>query len=238
MSWPVWDGGALSLGEDEVHLWRLWLDAPADGLRHLLSADERQRADRFAHLRDRERWTVARAGLRRILAAYLRVGPRLLRFEIGPYGKPHLAPDSGLCFNLSHSGAVALVAVARGRDLGVDVERIAPETDLEQIAPLVFSAGELAEWTGLPQEQRRQGFFDAWSRKEAFIKAVGQGVSFGLQRFDVTLAPGAPARLLRVEGGTAADWSLHAVEVAPGYAATLCVKGGGWELTVRSLADS
>lgn len=230
MSWPLWDGGAVSLGEEEVHLWRLWLDAPADGLRHLLSVDERQRADRFAFERDRERWTAARAGLRRILAAYLGVEPRLLQFEAGPFGKPHLVPDCGLRFNLSHSGNVALVAVARGRDLGVDVERIGPEAELEQIAPMVLSAGELAEWTGLPREDRVQGFFNAWSRKEAFIKAVGEGVSFGLQRFDVTLAPGAPARLLRVEGGSAADWTLHAVEAAPGYAASVCVKGRGWAL--------
>ncbi|HLO02370.1 MAG TPA: hypothetical protein VK191_04590, partial [Symbiobacteriaceae bacterium] len=93
MNWPVWDGGAVSLGDDEVHLWRLWLYGPAAGLRQLLSEDERDRADRFAFERDRESWTLARTGLRRILAAYLGVEPQALRFETGPFGKPHLAPD-------------------------------------------------------------------------------------------------------------------------------------------------
>jgi 4'-phosphopantetheinyl transferase len=239
--WPE-PRGALTLSHGEVHVWRASLDQPpgvAARLRLTLSEDERGRAARFHFERDRVRFVIARAALRAVLSRYLDVPPGNLRFSYGAHGKPSLSPEFAagpaggrLEFNVSHSHTLALVAVARGRALGVDIERLRADADERRIAERFFSAQEVATLCALPDAQQPRAFFDCWTRKEAYIKARGEGLSFPLEEFDVSLQPDAPAALLRVRGDVreAGRWSLRAMDVEPGYAAALAVEGSGWRL--------
>ena len=229
---------ALHLGGAEVHVWQAGLDRPpaqVHTLLHTLSTDERARAERFHFRRDREHFIVARGLLRAILGRYLNREPGRLQFRYSPYGKPALAQDSGgtgLCFNVSHSHGLALYAVTRGREVGVDVEHIRPTPHLEQIAERFFSHREVSALLSLPQDLRAVAFFLCWTRKEAYIKAKGEGLSLPLDRFDVSLIPGEPAALLGTRGDPreAYRWSLRELTPAPGYAAALAVEGHGWRL--------
>jgi 4'-phosphopantetheinyl transferase len=200
-------GSSPHLKEGDVHVWRLPLDQPGEHgtyLRSLLSADEEERAQRFRFPRDRERFVVCRGLLRVLLGRYLSCHPGRLRFAYGAHGKPALAGGAAagrLCFNVAHSEGLALIAVARGREVGVDLECLRPETATEQLATSCFSARELEALRALPQQVRTEAFFRCWTRKEAYLKATGTGLSLGLDRFDVTLrplrarhAPGEPGR--------------------------------------------
>lgn len=223
------------LHRDEVHVWRIPLDLPASTVEHVgaaLDAGEQARAERLRFPRDRRRFMLARGAVRAILGRYLAAEPAAIRFRYGPRGKPALdgAGDDSLCFNLSHSGELALLAVTRGRELGIDVEQMRPELAGESIARRFFSPHEVSVLLGLPTDERRAAFFRCWTRKEAYIKARGDGFALQLDAFDVTLAPGAPAALLRTEQEPhdAARWTLRDVPIDPGYAAALCVEGSGW----------
>jgi 4'-phosphopantetheinyl transferase len=227
----------------EVHVVTLDLDqdgADEERFAALLSADERARSQRFRFARDRRRFIVGRGTLRLILGRYLGAQPARLSFRYGPHGKPALEGDSALRFNLSHSQGLALYALAMEHEVGVDMERIQPLPDLEDIARSCFAEGEIAALWALPEAQRLHAFFACWTRKEAFIKAIGDGLSFPLDRFDVSLVPGAPARLLRVEGdpGEASRWTLAALHPAPGYAAALAVRMQGMRPRCFSLSDA
>jgi 4'-phosphopantetheinyl transferase len=216
------------LGPDEVHVWSADLDRlPGALLREPLSTDERERGRRFHFERDRRRFVTARGLLRRLLGHYLGLDPSRLRFGYGPRGKPFLAGEDELRFNVSHSGGLALLAFARGREVGVDVERERPVPEAEDIARRYFSAWEERELRLLTEGERRAAFFRCWTRKEAFIKATGDGLSRPLDAFDVTLAPGEPARLVRVEGEPEAAFRfwLEDVSPAPGFAGALAVEG-------------
>ncbi len=223
----------VKLGSDEVHVWRAALDLGASGLQnleHALSADERARAERFCFWKDRERFIVARGLLRVILGSYLEMEPGQLRFCYGPHGKPTLAEGSGVdafCFNLSHSQAVALYAITRHREVGVDLERLRPDLEGEQTAERLFSPREIAVLRALPPNLRLEAFFTCWTRKEAYIKARGGGLTLPLDRFDVSLAPGEPAALLSINGDRqeASRWLLQSLAPAPGYLAALAVEG-------------
>jgi 4'-phosphopantetheinyl transferase len=212
-------------------------------LRGTLAEDERVRAARFHFEKDRCRFVAARGALRAILGRYLRVPPARLRFRYGPHGKPALAAEfagSGLEFNVSHSHSLALLAVARGRALGVDVERLRADAAGREIAERFFSAYEVSALCGLPAARQPRAFFDCWTRKEAYVKARGEGLSFPLADFDVSLRPGEPAALLCVRGDEreAERWTLRALDVAPDYAAALVAEGSGWQLkTWRWEAD-
>ncbi len=228
----------LALSSDDVHVWCAFLDQPAASLQRLaqtLSADERARAERFHFERDRKHFTAGRGVLRTILGHYLGIEAERLQFCYGPRGKPALLATYGggmLCFNLSHSHGLALYAVARGREVGVDIEYVHPLTDADQIAERFFSARENAIFRTLAPEQKIEAFFNCWTRKEAYIKATGDGLSRPLDQFDVSLVPGEPARLLCVEGDAAETvrWSLRAMTPAPGYAAAIIVEGHDWRL--------
>jgi 4'-phosphopantetheinyl transferase len=234
-----------ALPGDEVHVWRALLDAPAERVRRLLellASDERERAARFHFERDRRRFTVARGVLRGILGGYLNTAPAALRFVYGAQGKPALAPEQdagGLRFNVSHSEGVALFAFARGRELGVDVERVSPRVSCEEIAGHFFSPGEVARLRALPAELREAAFFDCWTRKEAYIKARGEGLSLPLDGFDVSLGPGEPAALVanRLDPAEVARWSLLALAPWPGFAAAVAVEGRGWRLKCWRLPE-
>lgn len=228
----------LRLGIDEVHVWRATLDLKAGGLQSLqqtLSADERVRAGRFHFQRDREHFIVGRGLLRTLLGRYLETDPGQLRFCYSPHGKPALAWEANrnrLRFNLSHSRGLALYAVTRARELGVDIEFIRPEPADEEIAERFFSPREVAALRALPSNMQREAFFNCWTRKEAYIKARGEGLTLRLDQFDVTLTPGEPAALLSTNGDPqeASRWALKNLAPGPGYGAALAVEGDNWRL--------
>jgi 4'-phosphopantetheinyl transferase len=230
------------LAADEVRVWQIELEATGDplpALPNILSEDERARAARFHFDRDRRRFCMARVGLRRILGAYLGVAPEAVRFGYSSHGKPHLDPaihGEALRFNLSHSGELALVALAYRREVGVDVEVIRPLPDREAIAERFFSPGEVRQLRALPDEQREEAFFACWTRKEALIKAHGGGLSLPLDDFQVSLAPAAPATPLPVLGAREElrRWSLRALSPAPGTIAAVAAEGYDWRLRMVS----
>lgn len=230
------DGGRWPAGPErpdlgdgeEVHVWFAPLDQPTDrldALRAVLSADERQRATRFRFERDRERFVAAHGALRLVLERYMDAPARDLRFEVAATGKPSLA-GVGVRFNLSHSGDVGLVAVACQRDVGCDVERVSERPRIEQLAQRFFSQSERTALAALPEAERRRAFFECWTRKEAFIKARGEGLSRPLDSFDVTVNGSPRVLATRPDPDDAARWRLIALDPAPGYAAALCVAGG------------
>ena len=213
-----------------------WISTPAvlESLWQTLSTDEQERANRYRFARDRQAFITRRGRLRLILGRYLGLDPASLQFSYNPYGKPALQPEAAgqLCFNLSHSQGLALFAFARQVDIGVDLERLRSDFDHLELAERFFSAGERAELNALPLESRPQAFFLCWTRKEAFIKAHGEGLSLPLDHFDVSLTPGEPARLVATRAGleTPDQWSLFNLEPAPDYLAALAVRGRGYEL--------
>lgn len=221
------------LGNDEVHLWRAQLEVPSaclENIGEILSADEKVKADSFIFEKHRQNFLVSHGFLRAILAYYVDCAPDELQFGYGNSGKPFLAaPFSAarLSFNLSHSGSLAVYAITRGRPIGVDVEQIRSEIDTDEIARQFFSISESSCLESISPELRVNAFFDCWTRKEAFIKAHGAGLSIPLDQFDVSLSPGEPAQLLEVkwEKVEAVEWSLRAIDVAGGYAAAFAVKG-------------
>ncbi len=227
-----------TLGDDEVHVWRAALDVHAphvQSLRRTLTADERARAERFYFQKDREQFIVARGLLRAILGRYLDAEPSQLRFSYSPYGKPSLAGEfnaDALCFNLSHADGLALYAVTRGRQLGIDIEHVRADLADEQVAERFFSPREVAELRTFSGSMRPLAFFNCWTRKEAYIKARGEGLSLALDQFDVSLAPGGPAALLSTAGNPleAFRWSLRELTPGAGYVAALAAEGNNWRL--------
>lgn len=217
---------SLSLSSGEVHVWRVLLEQPAElheTYLRTLAEDERARANRFHFDQHRRHFVVARSFLRALLARYLDTTAEAVRFAYGPYGKPMLAGEHGersLRFNASHSGDWAVYAFVQDHEVGIDVEHIKGDFESEGIAERFFSTREVQTLNALAKEERPAAFFRCWTRKEAYIKAIGSGLSCPLDSFDVTLAPGEPAALSRVEG-----WSLFDLDVAPGYAGALAVEG-------------
>jgi 4'-phosphopantetheinyl transferase len=207
-----------------------------------LSPDEVERAERFRFERHRRRFVVGRGVLRALLGRYLGVEPARISFGYGARGKPHLSgalSGTGVRFNLAHSHEMALYVVTRGRDVGIDLEHVRPMPDAEDIGARFFSPHEHEILCALPPGQRLGAFFDCWTRKEAYIKATGDGLARPLDEFDVSLAPGEPARLLRVaEDPAEVDrWSLQALSPDAGYAAALVVEGRGWRLACWCWAE-
>jgi 4'-phosphopantetheinyl transferase len=192
----------------------------------LLSDAERHRASRFVFDRDAHRFIVARARLRQLLAARLGVRPESVELAYGAWGKPALAPpgaDSDLRFNVSHRDEVAVYAFSCGREVGIDVEAVRMIRDADAIAARLFSRREHEAYRALDPRDKPLGFFNCWTRKEAFVKALGDGLSHPLDSFDVSLAPGEPTELLRLENtpGNDSGWSLASFFPAPGYVAAV-----------------
>ena len=221
------------LAAGEVHVWRATLEmdpATLDRLRQTLAPEERTRAERFQFPKDRAHFVAARGALRDILSRYLHRDPASLQFSYGPSGKPALACGAAaqeVRFNLSHSRELALYGVTRGGEIGIDVEHIAPEDARERIAERFFSPREVASLRSLPAYLQPQAFFNCWTRKEAYVKARGDGLRIPLESFDVSLIPGTPAALLR---GVEPHWSLRELLAAPGYAAAVVADGHDWPL--------
>jgi 4'-phosphopantetheinyl transferase len=223
------------MSPNAVDVWRIGLAVPEREVlrcRQLLSSDEAERADRFYFQEHRWRFTVARAAMREILGKYAHVPPQDLIFSYGAKGKPDLSgllKESGITFNLSHSKEYALLAVARGLNVGVDIEAVNHEFASEEIAERFFSASEVDRLRALCANERADGFFSCWTRKEAYIKALGEGLSVPLDSFEVAFGPGVPAALLhvKIDSGEASRWSMYDIEVWEGYKAALVAEGKG-----------
>ncbi|HKB68270.1 MAG TPA: 4'-phosphopantetheinyl transferase superfamily protein [Pyrinomonadaceae bacterium] len=233
----------LSLLADEVHVWLARLDDhPADSLKVLLAADELARAARFHFDRDRNHFIVARALLRKLLAAYLDVGAGELQISYAEKGKPSLEDSrrTALKFNLAHSHELAIYAFSWNREVGIDLEFMREDLADEKVADRFFSQSEIKNLRKLPAELRKQAFFDCWTRKEAYIKARGEGLSIPLDEFDVSLQPGEVAALLRnhKDPGEVARWSMQSVAVPAGYVGALVVSGHDWKLKSFNLISS
>lgn len=241
-----------SLADNQVHVWRADLALPPPRVRALastLSADELARAERYAFAADRSRFVASRGILRKILGLYLKMDPAALRFRydcrcgrpgcLREHRKPALAGmDEGnvLQFSVSHSHDAALIAAARRREIGVDLERIDPAVDCLALAESAFSANELAALRACGPDQRREAFFAGWTRKEALAKAIGLGLSIEPHQLDVaTGADGQNGFSVTKSGGAAVPrWCIYSLDPAPGYAGALAVESPGAELCCLS----
>lgn len=230
LSWEHPDSN-MSLPGDAVHLWAAALDQPDSlltDMEHTLSPDEIARADRFAFPHLRRQYVAARGILRDILARYLGVSAAGLQFIYGAEGKPSLVDDR-LHFNLSHSQGIVVYAITSpAREVGVDIEYARRSlSDLEGLAARTFSRNETAALMNLPPAQRQQAFFNCWTRKEAYIKALGKGLSYPLEEFDVSLRPGDTARLLRVaiQPAEVDRWRYEVLDLPGGYTVALIADG-------------
>ena len=224
------------IGADhEVHVWRARLELPSSQvqrLRGILTDDELGRADRFSFEIDRQRFIVARGTLRSILSRYMAIYPGHLHFSYNQYGKPFLAPEFNselLNFNLSYSGGMALYAITRDREIGIDVEHVRSDFEYEEIAKRFFSVSEVAVLRTIPTGEKLEAFYHCWTRKEACLKAHGKGLSLPLDSFEVSLAPGDPPMLLNTkdESQKHSLWTLSDLNPGIGYIGALAVKGIG-----------
>ena len=229
--------GYPAIGRFDVHVWLAVLDRPrgyvAESLR-LLSEDELRRASQYKSERYRERFIIRRATLRSILAGYLGQKPHGLRFRYNPYGRPELSLDqqgSDFCFSVAHSSHVALYAVAQERDVGVDVEEVRHDLDVESIARRFFTGNEAAQLESVPVNSRLEVFLRCWTRKEAYLKATGEGLSRSLNSFAVPLAPGECSRDLPTGDSDGLDrWSFKDLNLGPDFRGSLAVRGEGWQI--------
>lgn len=225
-------GVNLFLGEYDIHVWRAYLLLPESQQQRvwqLLTPEEQQRAQSFRFEQHRLRWSTARGVLRHLLSFYTQSEPQTIHLKHNAYGKPALAlPQTArpLMFNISHSHDYALYAFAYQRELGVDIEQMRTNIELDDLANHCFSALEQATYATLPSEQKVQGFYQCWTRKEAYIKARGMGLSLPLKLFDVTLRPDEPAHLIasREDVREVERWQLYNLQPATGYAGALFVE--------------
>ena len=228
----------LDLAGDEIHVWCAGLDQLASDLPSFarpLSESERKRADRFQFDRDRNRFIVRHGLLRMILGRYLKIEPARVAFAYESRGKPLLSGPAGVPpfhFNLSHSNGLALIAATRQAALGVDAEQVRFVPEADQIAAKFFSPRESAMLNAIPADQKMEAFFNCWTRKEAYLKATGEGIADALPRIEVSLTLGQPARLLKISGDALAAslWTLSALAPAPGFVGALAIKAGRLKL--------
>ncbi|HSZ61439.1 MAG TPA: 4'-phosphopantetheinyl transferase superfamily protein [Terriglobales bacterium] len=222
----------LTCSTGDVDVWRVRLDEPegAGTEASILAPDENVRASRFHFEKDRVHFVRCRSALRRLLAAYLSVRAAEICFEYLSGGKPQLAVyqnSSALEFNVSHSGSIALIAVGSGQRIGVDIEKIRPDVDADALAERFFSVRERAGLRALPDHLRVAGFFACWTRKEAFLKATGDGLSFPLADFSVSTNPDVPPQLEEIRGDREAGkkWLMADLSVGNGYRAAVTSEG-------------
>jgi 4'-phosphopantetheinyl transferase len=219
---------------NEVHVWRASLDLskpPQENLLGSLSADELSRASRFHFEKDQRRFIGARGILRQILGAYLKKPPHSLQFHYNTNGKPILANAPGedsLQFNLSHSDNMVLYAITRNRNIGIDLERIREDIEIMQIASRFFSSSEIASIEQTPESNRNELFFQYWTRKEALIKATGEGLSFPIETLDVFGVNGSILSPIPMpsDNGERPQWYVQDLLPGPGYTAAIVVEGG------------
>jgi 4'-phosphopantetheinyl transferase len=238
MRLPI-QGNDFLLQPNIIQVWAAWLNLPRAVLAKLettLKSDELERAGRFVFDRDRQSYIAARGALRQLIGSYVGLPPEMLNFTYNKQGKPFLSSDCGgdwLSFNLAHSNQLALYAFCSGTVVGVDVEYVRDMVNMHQVAASTFSGVENMEWQSVPALQRRQAFFNCWTRKEAFIKAVGLGLSYPLANFDVTLHPQQPARFLRIEGEAIQGWGLVDLRPADGFVGAVAAPMPQFEVQLK-----
>jgi len=222
----------LTFPFDHIEVWRICLSAceSSTGGRSVLSSDEIARAERFHFTRDRQHFVRCRSAVREILGRYLGIPAQDIRFSYEANGKPQVVEDQNpqqLRFNISHSSGLAVIAVASVRAIGVDVEKIRPDVEYLELAERFFSTNEYQALSAMPSNQLARAFFACWTRKEAFIKACGDGLSFPLSEFSVSIDPDAPATLqeVRTDPRAATRWSLLSLEPQEGFIGALAVEG-------------
>ena len=227
-----------TIRQSEIHIWRINLTSLNDNetqLNDSFSDEECDRAQCFHFVKDRRRFVVRRMALRDLLGKYLGVRAKALRLLHTPHGKPVIegqAGSAGIRFSCSHSADWALIAITRGLELGVDLEQHRPMSDLADLVNASFSDHEITEWMSIPEAFKIRCFFDGWSRKEAFVKAIGLGLSFSLKNFSVSLARNQPAKLLNVENDPEAvnHWKIQSLDVLPDYSGALVFEGENIQL--------
>ncbi len=227
----------FSIRDNEVHLWQARLDQPCahiEELAQLLCPAEKLRAGKFVFDKHRQRFIAGRGFLRNILGGYLNQPAASLEFSYGPQGKPELVSHGihdKLYFNVSHSHETALYAISRNRQVGVDVERLRTKQDVESIAQRYFHPGECEVIRSLSAQKKKEAFFKAWTVKEAYAKATGEGLSV-LEQVETSLSPDGPAALLNVHGNpeVLVRWSSCQIHLSPAYMAALVVEGQDWDL--------
>ena len=237
---------SLQLSSDELHLWYAnlnWSRVQREDMEEILSDDERARANRFAFERDRQRFVVSHGLLRRILEGYMRVPASSLHFRYTEKGKPEL-PGGELRFSLSHSSEMVVLAFTRSSQVGVDVEDASRSLDTEQIAKSHFSRREYQAFSAIPSSFKLEVFLNCWTRKEAYLKAVGVGLSLPLNSVEVTLKPCEEPGILAVhgDGKSAASWSLYNLNLPSGYIGAVAIDGlmsriSAWSLDGSCLAS-
>lgn len=230
------------LGAGEVHVWHFRLVIPEGretDWRAVLSAPERERADKFAFPHLRERYVVAHAIMRQLLGGYLRVDPASFVYEIAERGKPSL-PGKPLHFNLSHANEHGLLAVTKAGEVGVDIESIDRKLDRTGIAERFFSRAEADELASLSPELQPEAFCNLWTRKEAWLKATGAGISEGLNQVEFNCRPGEPARLLRIKGDEreAASWFIQSFRPPDGHVGAIALRAKHTRVRCFAFADT
>ena len=235
-------GCSFELSNHDVHVWTMPTkasDAVVAQFERVLSKGEAIRAARFrfSHLQDS--FVITHGVLRHLLGRYLSLDPAKICFSYGDKGKPDVASADNFHFNLTHSGGMAAVAFTSGCQLGIDAEHIRPVEEMQQIANHYFASDEAAELMLLPESEREPAFFRCWTRKEAYIKAIGDGLSCALDSFQVTLLPNVPPRLIHIGGDrfAAEMWSLHDLSLAPGYTAALAYRDRERSLSIFPVPD-
>jgi 4'-phosphopantetheinyl transferase len=225
-----------------IRVWAVQLEASKHHYAQCLSwlsPDENARAERFHFDEHRRAFILGRGVLRALLGRLLAMPPAQIQFSYGPKGKPGLADSSlPMRFNTSNSGNLAVYAFTEGCDIGIDVEQVRPIPEMEHIAERFFAPHETSELMALPEPDRPRAFFNCWTRKEAYIKAVGDGLSVPLDSFRVTLRPGAAAEVLCLGGSieAAKSWTLHAFAPALGFVGAIAYPGRPREIAFDSLA--
>lgn len=236
----------LDLSPNEVHVWRASLQVPdfvLDKYSQLLSDDELSRKKRFHFERDRWRYSFGRGVLRFILGKYLVADPKDVDFSYGDYGKPFLDSalyDIPIHFNHAHSNDLSLYAFTLSRSVGIDIEYMRPIPDYDKISEKFFSLGENAILQKLPENHKQEAFYNIWTRKEAYIKAVGGGLTIPLDMFEVSVISSEPVQLKSIDcsNDKASRWRMESFHPSKGYAAAIVVEGYDWRPEWLILEDS
>jgi 4'-phosphopantetheinyl transferase len=231
---------AIALASDEVHVWH----APLERLLHalprlsaLLSPDEQQRCGRYLRECDRAQFALSRGILRQLLARYCGIPGEAIVFHYSTRGRPTLpasAASGQLQFSVSHTRGMAVYALTRERRIGIDVEQVRPVQAQDLVVSQHFAEEEVAAYSRLSGDARQRGFFNGWTRKEAFVKALGEGLSHPLSAFAVTLTPGEPARLLRIDSGFPEQWLLCDLTQEPSHIIALAAEGTSLRISSRT----
>jgi len=228
------------LREGEVHVWLANLELEIYSMPKFLrdlSLAERTRAQRLRFDQDRRRFVISKGVLRNLVSKYTDIDPHEIQFSIGPSGKPELAERlqdkrAPLHFNQAHSGHLGIYAFSKHRLVGVDVEEVRPFPDMDQVASLLFSSHEMVVFQSLGPEEKERAFFSTWTHKEAFVKALGKGLTLPLNHFEIARVHGGLARIVQNHSQPAKplNWFVNDIQISAQFSAAVCVEGESWKL--------